>query len=300
MTTKVETSSRLQLYYEWKMKGIDHEEPHLFSKKFMNKKTELFRVGIKMPGNNLSANRPPIVFLLTANLQKMGLKVLSVSYLQWGWDIPSNRHKEIGMDQKDLTGGEILKKDENDWSAGIQLFTAPLKLFENDETDFTNKFTIRFVVYLTGIVNSYGFHQMDGLLSQQLPTSINNQKNWTSFKFITTDGLIFRVHKWMLVARSPVFAVLLSSDEEIESIHLTVNCTVHEMNQFINFINTGELEGLVSHALMQLAAKYQIKTLEDICQTAFQDAYALSADKMATIAWHLDSGSHPICNEKNE
>jgi len=103
-----------------------------------------------------------------------------------------------------------------------------------------------------------------------------------------------------LASRSPVFeTLLLSSNEEIESLHLAVDCTVNDMKQFILFIYTGKLEGLASHVLMQLAAKYQIKTLEDLCQTALQDAYTLSADRMAMVAWHLDSGSRLNCNEKN-
>ncbi len=72
------------------------------------------------------------------------------------------------------------------------------------------------------------------------------------------------------------------------------------MSRFIKFIYKGELSGLINHALMQLAAKYQIKTLEDICQSVLQGAHTLSADKMGMIAWHLDSGSHLIFNEINE
>jgi len=64
------------------------------------------------------------------------------------------------------------------------------------------------------------------------------------------------VHKWVLAARSPVFAALeytrilfisFCSEEEIESIHLAVDCTVYGMNQFIQFIYTGEVKGLVNH-----------------------------------------------------
>ena len=57
------------------------------------------------------------------------------------------------------------------------------------------------------------------------------------------------------------------------------------MNQFIKFIYTGELEGPVSHGLVQLAVKYQIKTLEKIYQTASQD---VSMDQMSMMALHLD------------
>ena len=292
----MEISSRRQLNCVWKIAGITHGEPRLFSKKLSGKETELFQVGLKMPGNNSSSNRPAIIFILTTNLKMVGLKVLSVSYLQWGSDIPSNRLKEIKMDQKNLTDGERHKENENDESAGIQLFTSKLNLSENEETNFTFEFAVNF----TGIVDSYRFHQVDGLLSQQLVISLKNQKYCEYFKLISTDGSIYFVHKWMLVARSPFFNNLFWDNYEFRSIHLAVDCTVHELSQFAHFIHTGKLVGLVSHALMQLAAKYEIKTLQDVCEAALQDASALSMDKMAVIAWHLDSGSQMIFNERNE
>ncbi len=292
MTTKVEISPRRQLNYTWKIKDINHEEPHLFSKKFTNQNIELLRVGIKVPGKISSSNRPLIVFLLTANqLQKLGLKILSVFYFKFSKVGTTNwRVQEIEVNQKDLTDEGI---DDEAKNVGIQLFAAPLNLLENDETDLTFMITVNF----TGIVDNYHVQQMDGLLSQQLQISIKNQENWASFKLIA-DGKSYRVHKWMLAARSPVFAALFSSNEEIGSIHLAVDCSVNEIGQFIQFIYTGKLTGLVSHELMQLAAKYEIKTLQEVCEAALQDASSM--DKMAVAAFHLDSGSHVICNERKE
>ena len=111
----------------------------------------------------------------------------------------------------------------------------------------------------------------------------NQQDDETDFTLIISDGSCFSVHKQILAARSPVFAVLLSNEEEIEFIHLVVDCTICDMNQLIQFIYTGEVKGRVSHALMQLA-NYKIKTLDDICQSGFQDAFDLSMGKMAMIA----------------
>ncbi len=296
MTTRVEISSRRQLNCVWKIAGITHGEPRLFSKKFSGKKTELFQVGIKMPGNNSSSNRPAILFLLTSNLQMMGLKVQSVSYFKREFGTTWSRFKEIEMDQKDLTNQAYNNEDQNEGAAGIQLFTAPLNLFENNETDFTIEFAVNF----TGIVDNYRVLQMDHLMSQQLQISLKNQKYCEYFKLITTDGSIYLVHKWVLVARSPFFNNLFWDNQEFGSIHLAVDCTVNELAQFVHFIQTGKLVGLVSHALMQLAAKYEIKTLQEICEAALQDTSALTMDKMAVIAWHLDSGSHMICNERNE
>ena len=105
MTTKVETSARLQLSDVWEVTDINHNESQLFSKKFTNKKKELFRIGMKLPAKNLTSNRPPIFFLLTnTNLQKSGLRVLSVTYWKYCEYVGTTwRVQEIEMSQKDLT-----------------------------------------------------------------------------------------------------------------------------------------------------------------------------------------------------
>ena len=163
----------------------------------------------------------------------MAFKVLSVSYFKLGKFETKWRVQEIEMNEKDLTNGGKNNEDQNDGSAGIQLFTAQLNLFENDETDFTFKFTVNF----TGIVDNYRIQQMDGFLIRQLQISVKDQPKWANFQLITNDGYkSFPLHKWMLSVRSPVFAALFSSNEDIGSIHLAVDCTIYQMNQLIQFI----------------------------------------------------------------
>lgn len=135
---------------------------------------------------------------------------------------------------------------------------------------------------------------MDDLLSKQSWSSITTG---TDFKLIASDGNSLPVHKWVLSARSLVFATLFSSGEEIESIHLAIDCTLNEMQQFIKFIYTGELKGKVGHELVQLAVKYQINTLQDLCKTTYQDVYAFTMEKMAMFALHLDCGTNLLCND---
>ncbi len=301
--TTVEKSPCFELRYEWKMTGINHEEPHMYTKKFTYGKTELLRVGMKTAGKNHSSFNPAILFLLTTNLQKMGLRVLAVSFCKREIGTtegrPWSRDKLIDMEQKDLKTGET------DEAAGIQLFTSHLKILSNATSP--TEFVFRFKVYFTGIVNNYRVQQLDVLMWQQLWDSVNKEEQNRDFKLIASDGRSLMVHKWVLAARSPVFAALFSNEEEIKSIHLAVDCTIHEMKQFILFIYTGDLEvppgwpiPWAGHVLLQLAAKYRVKTLEDICLTSLQDAYAFSADKMAVIAWHLETGSNLICNLINE
>lgn len=280
--TKVEKSSRFGLTYKWKMEGINHREPQLYTKKYTGEKIELFRVGMKTAGKNHSSSNPAVLYLLATNLQRMGLKVLSVSFLKREFGntdgTPWTRKKEIYMAQNNLT------TEENDKTAGTQLFTSHLKL---DETNLSStEFEFKFTVYFTGTANNYRIQQFDIPKSRQLYPVRSSSKDQ-------------QLHKWVFAARSLVFAALFSSlsDEEIKSI--PAHCTGYTIEQFIIFIYTGELVGMVSQELMKLSVEYQIKTQEDLCQAALQDA--LSADKIAVIATsQVDSGSHLICNEKNE
>jgi len=225
------------------------------------------------------------------NLQKMGLKVKSVISRT---RVAALVCSEFEMKEADLTTND--KRNDNNNEDGViqqQLFTKPLKIDFEDYDIESSDFETFGSVYLDGIVENYRVHQMDGLLSPQLLPSVEDQlNNGTDFKLIASDGNSFPVHKWMLAARSQVFATLFSDEENsIESIHLAVDCTVNEMKQLIKFIYTGELEGLVTQELMQLAVKYRIKTLEDLCRAALHDA-VFSEDQMAMIAMHLKSGTY--------
>ncbi len=299
---KLEKHPCLELSHEWEI-DIDSEEPILYSKKFVYQETDVIRVGMKMSATNLPSN-PATLFLMTTNLHKMGLGVQAVSYVARDHQAFFTSWKTIKMEEKDLTMTRKKNNNENEnengAASGTQLFTAQLELFENEIK--SSKFTFKFTVSLTGIVDNYRVHQVDGLLSQQLWFSVTDQPNGADFKLIASDGTFLPVHKWMLAARSPIFAALFSSNEPVTTLHLSVDCTVNEMSQFIKFIYTGELEGLVSHTLLQLAVKYQIKTLEDVCKTAFQEAYAPSVAKMAMIALHMDTGSKDLapCIKRNE
>ena len=118
----------LVFQYDYKMTGVDQIEPLLFFKTFTYKQTELFRAGMKMTAAVAHdyPNPPAILFLLTTGLEKMGLKVSSVSYQKWSFGYT----KEIDMEENILSSNENNIEDPNG-EGGTQLFTASLKLFEN-------------------------------------------------------------------------------------------------------------------------------------------------------------------------
>jgi len=284
---KLEKSLCLELEYTSILSAIEREEDFLYMKKFLYQGKEVFRVGLKMSWKEPARESPDpaFIFVLTsANLQKMGHKVKAViSTVRLSNGIGDRACRETKMKEVDLTTASGNANNET----STQLFTHSLKRSDIKCTDFIFQVTVRF----TGMVDNYQVQQIDGLLSDQLWLSATYQLDETVLKLTTNDGKSFLTHKWMLAARSPIFAALLSSKEDITSLHLAVDCTVKEMKRFIRFIYTGELEGLVTQNLLQLAIKYQIKTLEQVCEAALKDPL-FSLDQTAVIALHLKSGSY--------
>jgi len=223
----------------------------------------------------------------------MGLKIMSAFFTaksdEW-------KYERVEQMTPKLNDGQ--KEEETKL---IQLFTANLgAFFMTKDAPITCWLT--FTVHLTGITgNNYQVLPLDGLLSPQLMLSPVLNHDGTDSTLISSNGKNFPVHKWILAARSPVFATLFSK-EEVE-LNYFIDCTEDEMKQFIKFVYTGELEGLVTQTILQLADQFRIKALEDLYETASQ---VFSVEDMALLAFHLEPGSQncvrfrDLCELENE
>ena len=249
--------------YLWEVVGIENKESTILSTMVKIKGVESFRVGIK---NQASTST---LLLLTTNLNKIGLKAEAVTYNLVG----SGEHKEI------MKLCSINAEDETD-SGCLQLFTAPLNGFATGNRSFV------FQIYLAGVVQDYRPQEVDFLLRNHLWSSFTN-KAGTDFELVAIRKR-FPVHKFLLAARSPVFAAKFRDENpggDAEDIGL-IDAT--SVQQFIKFIYTGELEGPIkSQHLMQLALTYKMKTLEDLCQAASHD---IDVDQMASLGMKLKPG----------
>jgi len=123
---------------------------------------------------------------------------------------------------------------------------------------------------ITSITQSYQIQRFDGLIGEQLWSSAVNQTG-TDFELIA-EGKRFPVHKFILAARSPIFAAIFSNyyrnarADYKDSKRRTnlVDATI--MKQFLKFLYTGELEGGTSAQLLELATTYDIETLKSLCE----------------------------------
>lgn len=212
MDNKLEKFPCLVLKYDWNFKdllsNLQADNQFILSTKVMHQKNELFRIGLKEPYISTSLNDATL-FILTTNLKKLGLKIMTVSFthIDNTW-----KHVEKEMDPKTSS-----KNEKGDDTENIQLFTSKL-------TTMTNNSTISFTIYFLGITENFRIQQIDGLLSQQLWSSvITGNQDGTDFNLIARDGKSFPVHKWILAARSTVFEVIFFKRKDGER-NLATQC----------------------------------------------------------------------------
>lgn len=155
---------------------------------------------------------------------------------------------------------------------------------------------------MTGAIEDYEVQQISHFLPKELWSSSVNQCG-TDYEFIA-EGKRFAVHKFILAARSPVFAQQFKREEHEEEEGIeekpkrikTDGEDAASLEQFLRFIYTGELEGPIKNpGLLQLAQKYQIKTLERLCQAASSD---IDIHKMTELSFYLKPGRSVCSNEK--
>lgn len=97
-------------------------------------------------------------------------------------------------------------------------------------------------------------------------------ENSTKDVKLNCEGTEFKVHKCVLMARSPVFQAMFEADmKEKQKMEVDIeDFPKTAVLDMIRFIYLGKLENVVnSEALFKLAGKYQIKELQDLCCKKF-------------------------------
>ena len=248
--------------YEWKLTSIDnktHQAITILSKIVKFNGESYFRVGLKIHKN---PSNPPILLFITTNLNKWGMKVAKVVFSSTD-SIVGNTRKMTVMkrsNNSNTDGQDVIITD-----GSIQLFTStklPRKI--------GNGINFAFEIYGAGIVDNFQIQQMDCLIANQFLSLLNNESN---FELVFWNTFKIPVQKFMLAARSPVFAAKFDSDKNLKEENINCCNDIETAKQFVHFIYTGTLDGLViqHRQLAKLAKMYQITTLEALCQAASYD-----------------------------
>jgi len=255
--------------YKWELPNIPAAlNTTILSKaiKFMGERA--FRVGIK-PLSSTSTGGST-VFFVASNLNRIGIKVFKVMF-----------YHDYSLESKFKLMN--LEAQNGDITGSLQLFSTVVNGLNYSPRRFI------FEIHFTGIAENYQFQERDCLLKNQMWSSVLNQIG-TDFEFVAA-GRSFPVHKYVLVARSPIFAALFSSDTHFKK---EENVSAASMEHFLKFIYSGELEEPMNDPdLLQLATDYKIKTLESLCRFA---SHVVNEDEMMKFAMQFRPGasdSHP-------
>ncbi len=223
------------------------------------RKEESFRAGLKNQAIS------PTLFFLATNLNKMGMKVIYIKF-------SSGDEKLEEMTNK--------TKMEDNKAGCVQLFTASLKAMASGNCNF------HFEIYTAGTIDDYEVLQVDDRLNGQLWSSVLNRSG-TDFEVVVGEKK-FPVHKYILAARSPVFADHFSKESFNQDVSKTMRIEsvgIGSMESFLKFIYTGELDSPVKDdQLMQLAKIYRVKTLENLCEVA---SFNVDESEIARLALQL-------------
>ncbi len=191
-----------------------------------------FRVGFK--SHPFSTSTPPTVLFMISNLNKVGIKVFKVLFC----DGFTSKFKQMDLDTRngDVTGC-------------LQLFTASYFSFRWLESSGPPVRQIPqrliFEIHFTGIAENYQSQERDCLLKNQMWSSVVNQVG-TDFEFVA-EGRSFSVHKYVLIARSPVFAAFFSSDTHEQLVKKEENVSAASMEQFLHPGSTAILQAYWSY-----------------------------------------------------
>lgn len=189
--------SSLVFTYEWKLTGIENKPMSILSKTIKFGNEMFFRAGLKNTAR-------PTLFFITVNLNKMGIKVSDASYIS---------STLLDDSQLNVQRKKMKLENEQDDNGSVQLFTAN---FLQDIVTGDRKFV--FQINLVGVVKGFHIQRMDCILSEQLWSS---RAIGSDFGFVAGKGEKFPVHKFILAARSSVFAALFGSETDQESYSLS-------------------------------------------------------------------------------
>ena len=242
MSNIVDKSYHTVLDYKWQPMGVERRPGTILSKMITFQGQKLFRAGLR---NEVISST---LLFMTFGLPKMGLDDYAYVFVTG----PRNTCQAMSL--------EIEEDEPPQRARSVQLYTAKLETMMSGDLSFT------FHVCIRAKVPNYHAERIDLLLGQQLWSAAVNQRGTDLILF--AEGIRFPVHKFILAARSFVFANQIQAIEAQQQEPLIAFPNKSILEQFLKFIYTGELVGEVSNPLWQLAVDYQVETLINLCREA--------------------------------
>ena len=260
--------------YQWIVENIEEEAKTISSKMIMFRGAKVFRIGLK--NRAPSENGNPVLFFMTIDANKIGLKVKEVVYYAMQ---DADRCRTMTQMKKELIGGD----------GNLQLFTYDLSQMVVGSATFT------FRIYVQGNLTDFSYQLTDQLVKNQLWDASETCQHWVDVECVVKDKK-FGVHKAILAARSRVFAAELMKERPERDGLLKIQIDgvdPSSIEQFLHFVYTGEVMStstLVNEELLKLADRFKVTTLASMCRKAQKTTDALQMTNVVSTL-HKESKS---------
>jgi len=177
----------------------------------------------------------------------------------------------------------------------------PHQVFSCDVLEWKTPLNLTCWVTLKEKVEGFSYQLIDGLLTDQLLASTENER-LTDVKFVV--GLMaskkktFAAHRSILAARSPVLAELFEKEDVTLPIEI-IDAQPSVFQDFLQFIYTGKFKGCSASSLIELQAladRFQIKNLQKICRQPIQE---MNVSELTSLVMSLSQPTSRVDNNNN-
>ena len=199
--------------------------------------------------------KPPVLFVMAIDLNKMGMKVEGVTYgIQVGDIDGPEKMIEMAQDNIADVSNQGIPPVIN--CGVLQLFTIELA----KQVTGNCKFLFRICIDGSGRLS-------DRLVKDQLWYAVENE-NYADVEIDVKDKK-FSAHKAILAVRSPVFEAEFTKEQPEKNQIIIYDADSSTVEQFLYFVYTGESRGtFANEKLLMLALRYQLTTLAKLCEVA--------------------------------
>ena len=176
----------------------------------------------------------------------------------------------------------------------------PHQVFSFDVLEWKTPLTLTCWVTLKEKVEGFSYQLMDGLLTDQLLASTENER-LTDVKFVvglSSKKKTFAAHRSILAARSPVLAELFEKEDVTLPIEI-IDAQPSVFQDFLHFIYTGKFKGCSASSLIELQAladRFQIKNLQKICRQPIQE---MNVSELTSLVMSLSQPASRVDNNNN-
>jgi len=216
-------------------------------------------------------------------------------YSVWKLNLLGHRRRHCGCKIQHVTCSTSSGRPSDDWNwTPIKEKLVPrekfMQMFCSEQTRYSDGDrppTFTFHVQVFNLIANYGFKFVDSTWEAQI-WSAAIAKKFTDVEFLVGDQS-FAAHRFILSARSPVFAAMFKSgmaEDRTGQVRIGDDVDVNIFRTFLEFLYVGAIKSFDGkEELFALADKYQVETLMALCKPTNEPSMGIDDFTKALLAY---------------